>query len=93
MRIDRTFYKETSENFPVIFGFADVLETGDTVSSAVVTTPTGLTASGSAVVNSDGDEVAQRITSGTSGLEYIMKCLGTTTNSRVFTKRVKVLVY
>lgn len=72
--------KTASEDLPYTFDFTpwDLLTTTEKIVSAVVSgTPSGLTIA-SPAINSAGDEVSVRISSGTLGQTYRVSCLATT---------------
>jgi hypothetical protein len=78
-----TLIKQPSENRLYTMDFSAMLAAGETVTavSSVVATPAGLTLNGAAIVN--GALASQRISGGTSGAEYKVTFVVTTSGGNI----------
>ena len=85
-----TLYKSPTENFPIGFTYsAPDLDSGESISSAVVTATTGLTVGTPVVVS---PRVTVRISGGTSGADYTVTFTITTSAANVYVDQILVRV-
>jgi len=75
-----TYIKDPSAKLDYIFDWSDWLAASETILSAVITAPTGITA-GTGIINSG--QVLTWITGGTAGTRYIIACKITTNAERI----------
>lgn len=87
-----TLIKTPGEDLVYAFEFAELLETGETISAVVSVTgaPTGLTVGSPSV---SGTTVRVRISSGSAGIRYCLKCTITTSlsNTRIGAGKLEVV--
>ena len=83
--------KRVNEKFAIGFEYISPdLEAGETISSASVTVPSGLTAVGSEVIS--GAEVSQIISGGTVDTDYVVTFLVTTSAGHIFEDKIIVRI-
>ena len=85
------YTKAPAALLPYSWDWADWLAgAGDTISSATVLVPAGLTAEGAATV--DGAVVTQRVSGGTLGAIYKLVCQITTTGGLIDERSIQLAV-
>lgn len=85
-------FKEDSEILPIGWDYSNVLESGETISSVIVTiTPSGLTKTGAVV--SDGNIRKQKVSAGTKGQTYRIEFAMTSSLSEVYVDTIFIVVY
>ena len=89
--------KDPDETYPVSYGFAAHLATGETISTATVTaTIVSSGASASSILSGSpqisGSTVTQLVTAGTSGVTYKLTFRVTTSDSNIYEVSAKLPV-
>lgn len=88
-----TKYKDPEAILDYIFDWSSWLESGETISSFVMTVPTGLTeGTGTKATAQAAGKVTVWLSNGTAGTGYVVECKITTSSGRVDERQMVIMV-